>query len=63
MVDLCNSTKGICLTGMFIALNIAPMLALEMQNSNIFKELEVNDYVKELRYLFTQNLHINGVIY
>lgn len=26
MVDLCNSTKGICLTGMFVALGITPML-------------------------------------
>lgn len=55
MVDLCNSTKGICLTGMFIALSITPLLSSGIQNYNVFKELEVNDCVKELCYLLYQN--------
>lgn len=38
MLDLCNSTKRVCLTGMFIALRITPTLPSGTQNNNVFKE-------------------------
>lgn len=63
MVDLCNSTKGICLTGMCIVLSITPTLPSGIHNYSVFRELEVNDYIKELCYLLYQNLHIIWVIY
>lgn len=58
MVDLCNSTKGICLTGTFIALTTTTMLPSRIKNYSVFKELEVGDYVKELFYLLRMYISI-----
>lgn len=55
MVDLCNSTKGVCLTGMFIALRVTLTLPSGIENYNVLKEVEVNDFVKELCCLLYQN--------
>lgn len=41
MVDLCNSTKGVCLTGMFVTINIT-LIPSRIQTYHVFKELEVD---------------------